>query len=408
VDDCSWIIAPDGARSISIKFLRFDASPDPTNMFVNIDECVDLSCSEISSSLESSLTKNFQSGYEVQASKTGIVLITFGFTWSGHSQARFALTYRSELVANTSSLSCHGFARKFWNHIAAVVEVVNSTSVATRVYVNGTLLAARTDFSRQAVAIAGTGGIAIGRVDPLSKPYGYLNGALDELMVWNKSLTAEEILAGMYRVCADQSGALLCQSFDSVDLISPGQYRDLGVGQPGVASAVKDDKYRPWCDIRGDQGMLLVSANKACTPYEKGWGFCTDRVRLPGAGYDYPQEELLAINAMLTNGSSLHAAAQMPGCVHIPLVISSNNAGRWRPLFQIKLPNSCESSFFLLTLNVLRNGGAIYHGFCDKSEVNLGKCFWVGLSNTPAASMILLENNTAGGALHLSPKTLVI
>ena len=46
---------------------------------------------------------------------------------------------------------------------------------------------------------------------------------------------------------------------------------------------------------------------------------------------------------------------------------------------------------------VCRNGGAIYHGLCDKSEENLGECFWVGIPNTLAASMVLIEDNLAGG-----------
>ena len=310
-----------------MKFLFFDVFPDPTNMYVTINECTDPSCSSYSSLLDSTAV-SVVSGYEVKASKTGVVKITFGFIWSGHSQARFVLAYTSGNNGNSSYPTCNGLAPNFWNHIALVVKQVNSTSISALIYINGTVVAESFGPVGPFIGFSRADGLAIGRVEPKSKPYGYLNGSLDELVFWNRSLSQEEVAASMYRVCKDQDEPLLCHSFDHAALSAPGKFEDHSGIQSSDAVMVVDDRYMPWCSTRGDEGMLLISATKVCTSYEKSWGLCTDRVHLPGMGFEYDSHELLATAENMRNGSSIRAVASMPGCLSISLTLSGNVAGR--------------------------------------------------------------------------------
>ncbi len=50
-----------------------------------------------------------------------------------------------------------------------------------------------------------------------------------------------------------------------------------------------------------------------------------------------------------------------------------------------------------LTFVLVRNGGGIFHGMCNVVEKIRSRCFWVGLSMSPEAIIVLLQNNLAHG-----------
>ena len=301
-------------------------------MYVSIDQCSDMACIKSTPLQGSSFTALPSS---LRSSATGVVRVTFGCGWSGHTQARFALAYSS--IGPPASAPCRGGVRtSAWSHVVAVVERSNETAVAALVYVNGTLESKQSGLvpsMARGLAFAGEGGAAIGRVQPMSAPFGYLSGRLDEIAVWNRSLSATEVGASMGQTCTERAGTvLLCYSFDRIDTtasVASNTFADSGTGQPSPLVSVTEDFFAPWCTTRGDRGKLLVSADKFCTAYAESWGFCTEQAHLPGLGFDYSREELFAVSRALANASSVDALMGLAGCVSTPLVLDGNVAGRW-------------------------------------------------------------------------------
>jgi hypothetical protein len=200
------------------------------------------------------------------------------------------------------------------------------------VYVNGTLLSKQTGSTPSAawgLAFAGADGVAIGRAHPMSAPFGYLSGRLDELSVWNRGLSAAEVSTSVGRTCAERvNSSMACYSFDAA--VNNNLFADSGGGPPSSVVAVTEDKFAPWCSTRGDGGQLFVSANKVCSAYAESWGFCTERAHLPGLGFDYNEDELSTLNMVLRSASSpsVDLLVGMLGCVNTPLVLDGNVAGR--------------------------------------------------------------------------------
>ena len=331
VDDCSWIVAPSAAASINIQFLFFDMSPDNGNhMYLTLEECDDVTCADSvplpSSPLQTSLAASKFSTLQNIASR--ILRVTFVCLWSGHTQARFLLRYTS---SNTSDTTCGGLATGSWYHIYAVVERTNETSASARVYSNGKLMLGplySTDSLDTYIADSPEDtGISLARIYPMSPPFGYLHGAMDDVAVWNRSLTDHEIADIMITGCANKTDALACFSFDEGSNISAGSYENVCNSHRGVAVALQGDQFLPWCTSRDDGGELLV-LNNVYVGYEQSWGFCTDKPYLPGLGFDYDADVLASFSLLQSERSQLNTLLELPACVTAAIVLEGNSAGR--------------------------------------------------------------------------------
>ena len=214
-----------------------------------------------------------------------------------------------------------------WHYISAVVEPINDISNSASVYVNGTLFAGPFLFSRNAsgLAFAGQYGISLGRSYPMSAPFGYFEGYVDELMV------VDRIMLGSLEVpCSAVPETILCYSFDKATVMANGSFHDLGSGQPSNAVPVSQDRFLPWCITMNDDGELVIDDFLPEQPYGVlSWGFCTSKARLPGAGYDYDAEMLSSLlSDELEIGFDEFRLKNLPGCSNTPLVFDGNNAGR--------------------------------------------------------------------------------
>jgi hypothetical protein len=328
IDSCVWIIAPAGARSITLNFSFFNTIPD-TVQTVSIDSCLDVLCNKptpLSGSpyryLPESLNSNFAN---LPLVTTGIARVTYLSMWSGHTQARFVLSYTS---GSKLEGTCSGLRPTAWNYVAAVLKVVGDAILA-RLYVNGTLVAATSapkpvDFN---LMLAGGGGMALGRAHPMSAPFGHYSGLIDELSIFNRSLSEAELILSMNTSCNNITDAVSCFSFD-LDLSYGGSaFVDSGSGEPSDAIAVAADKFLPWCSTRDDGGSLLIEVSSSVFQYGLSWGFCTEKIRLPGLGFDYNPDQLFIGNS-ISNFGDLVA---LPGCVNLPLVVQGNVARRCVP-----------------------------------------------------------------------------
>ena len=54
----------------------------------------------------------------------------------------------------------------------------------------------------------------------------------------------------------------------------------------------------------------------------------------------------------------------------------------------------------LILFCFFRNGGAIFHGMCNEVGLIHSRCFWVGLSTSPEATSVYIQNNEARGNVH--------
>ena len=336
VGGCNWIIAPSQAQRIDLKFQFFDMDPDSTHMYVTIDLCSDISCADPSpwsgSPFRIQATVLAALG-NWQAAPSGFVRVGFSCDWAGHSQSRFVLLYRTSIAANSSS-SC--IPPGSWNHIAATIDTSGSNSVA-KIFLNGTLLAdpvlLKSSFE---IVLSGEAGIAIGRVFPMSTPFGYLSGDLDELAVWYRSLSNEEVAMSILMSCNNPidslSDAFLCFSFEIDTLTHSGSFKDIGHGKPSDANPVDGDKFLPWCVTREDSGLLLVSPDgEGCEPYpdDQSWGFCTQQPFLPGKGFNYDFNEVLPFSSPHAIEYNVSMLTNLTGCMRTPLVLDGNVAGRY-------------------------------------------------------------------------------
>ena len=101
-------------------------------------------------------------------------------------------------------------------------------------------------------------GISLGRIYPMSAPFGYLRGAVDNLTVWNRSFAYHEMANIMVTGCDHKSGSLACFSFDEGSNISAGSYENVCSGHRVVAVAIQGDQFLPWCTSRNIGGELMV------------------------------------------------------------------------------------------------------------------------------------------------------
>jgi hypothetical protein len=333
------MIAPQGADSIHLKYLVFDMSPDYMYNVVFIDVCQDVACTS-SRPLSGSpfqMNPNSSPVREIASSSTGFVRVRFQSFWSGHTQARFVLYYSTYLsTPNNVSL---GLMTSSWHFVSAVVESINDHTFKASIYVNGTLFAGPVysllDGST-GVAFAGQSGIALGRNYPMSAPFGYFMGSVDELIVMDRIVSGDETILIMNISCSKVPQTVLCISFDRTSVSTNGSFQDLGSGWPSHAVSVNQDRFLPWCMTRNDGGNLLIDYLGPPSVYDLSWGFCTSKARLPGVGFEYEPKVLDLLRTTLEEISGEFQLRNLPGCSNIPLVVLQNSAGRYVYQFNLK------------------------------------------------------------------------
>jgi hypothetical protein len=324
------MIAPPGADRVHLKFLFFDMSPEYSYNLVVIDVCQDIVCSSFSSLPGSpfDMTPYTSPPRDIATSSTGFVRIKFPAAWSGHTQARFVLYYNTDSAKNNVA---SGLITNSWHYVSAVVRTMNESIFSASVYVNGTLFAGPV-YSRlkgtSGFAFAGQSGIAIGRSYPMSAPFGYFNGYMDELVVMDRIILGSDLTLIMKSSCSEVPQTVLCFSFDSATVSTNGSITDLSSGFPTHAVTVSQDRFLPWCITRSDGGNLVLNYGGLNEPYERSWGFCTTKPRLPGSGFDYEANTFELLSGTLGGISDDYQLKNLTACSNIPVIIAGNTAGR--------------------------------------------------------------------------------
>jgi hypothetical protein len=265
---------------------------------------------------------------DIATAPTGFVRVSFPAIWAGHTQARFVLYYNTDPTRNNVP---PGLITSSWHYVSAVVKTINESTFSASIYVNGTLIAGPVySFLKDSsgLAFAGQTGIALGRNYPMSAPFGYFMGLVDELIVMDQSISGTDVMSIMKISCFNVPQTVLCFSFDRSTLSKNGSILDIGSGLPSHAVAVSQDKFLPWCITRNDGGNLLLDISSNLHPYGLSWGFCTSKARLPGAGFEYDSNTLDALKGTFEEVTNEFHLKNLSGCSNIPLIIDGNTAGR--------------------------------------------------------------------------------
>jgi hypothetical protein len=335
----TWIIAPANANSIALRFLRYDMRPEVFYTGLTVEECSDAACTR------STLLKQGPNITTANVS-TGFARVAFSSMWGGHSQANFILYYKANSIGGSglTGAACPGISTDGWHHIMAVGDMDLSRTASARIYVNGTLKSGpaypfRSAGSQSDLVVrfrfAGRAGAAMGRVHPMSVPFGHLPGEVDNVAVWSRNLSSIEIQMSMAADSCARSplstGLLACFDFEETSRASTKSFRGPGDGLSRLwyAVAVRSDRFMPWCVNMNDGGSLqALMGQTAPVPYGQSWGFCADRPYLPGHGFEYDPEKLVLTAGGTDSEARLDTILRLPGCVSVALLLDSNKAAR--------------------------------------------------------------------------------
>jgi hypothetical protein len=161
--------------------------------------------------------------------------------------------------ANHPVLGKTAIPRGEWHHVAATYD-----GTTWRLYVDGKLdVATAANATPRADSIHPFGiGTA---VDSMNMPHGVFAGAFDEMRVWNRARTAEEIADTMYRTIAMGDGLVARWSFDS-DAADPKLAADSTGTAPAAVTGGSLSADHPPLDIGGAPIVADVSpADNAAT-----------------------------------------------------------------------------------------------------------------------------------------------
>jgi hypothetical protein len=222
MSSCEWIIAPKGARRVTLLFTELSLSHLPST-FVQVYRCNDVDCSSRDPLIR---VQNSYMPPPITAD-SGVMLVVFQTQYDARpASPGFTATYAASFESATL------FAGR-WQHVAVTV----APDGLTQIFVEGNLSLAGfwdTYGQEEASNPFGCRDIAIGRRSPawqdkwfnnatsnLGDDEGFFFGTVDELRVWKTVRTGDSLLAGLSCNCSElfrtETGLVSCFGFDKVD-----------------------------------------------------------------------------------------------------------------------------------------------------------------------------------------------
>ena len=385
---CVWILAPGGAaggfQDVTLFFTEFLLT---TKDLLSLYSCFDVNCTAKSAAMEykgANLPPPFVSStpvmmIELNNNQEGARASSRGFT------ASFAATpLRHEGGTRLES--------GVWYHVAYIVSPVGMVTL----FVNGTLngtqqqpenLTAWSGTPSKSPLTSGGFATALGRGAPAWQDgggFGYSCVALDEIRLWSRARAAANISADLLVGCAslganaaNAAALTACYSFDMMQSSATGPFfPDSSTNSIPAYAAPHGSRFQPTC-VNVDDGGELQLLDKVDDGYEwsatQMWGYCTSKPRLPGAGFDYREQDMQVAAAHSLEGTA-GVLGLYPGCGVVPMLLEHNSAGKL--------------------------GGAIYYDGCHRLDK---MCFVQGIGPLSGSRAILLRHNQAqsGGAVYV-------
>ena len=401
---CSWIVAPPNAASVTLVFTEFFLVQETGQSFVDtLSICV---CADVKCLVPNSCSRFSGSNVPPSfTSTTGIMRVILETSTS--SSFPSAPGFMAAYAAAYDSVRIDA---ELWHHLALTIEPAlgNNSGSLLHVYLDGmvSFIHVLTWDPAHAAPFAGEFGVAIGRGAPHWQPaerefpresldyptrkarssmslmgrnLGQFNGSIDEVRVWRTRRSSLEINASKELTCSDLNHDLVaCYSFDHTSDGDTHFEDESARGLVTAQSASGLSPHLPWCISRQDEGQVHLTSLNATAWIPASWGFCSNKPRLPGAGYVYDVKQMQDLAAGLGSASQA-LLLDYPGCGHLPLNVSHNSA--------------------------VLNGGAFYVDSCERQ----GRCFVRGLEPASGSRAAMLHHNIAqggGGAVFVGCNTL--
>ena len=338
---CSWIIAPSGFQSVTLVFthFKFYEASAADDQYITIDVCSDITCSIVESASPRLVGVRPPPPF---TSNTGVMRLNLNnFHGDRPAGQGFQATY-------ATSSGVHQLAADTWYHLAVSI----GPNGFGRMYLDQTeMWSDQLDWNLDVEApFDGEYGTAIGRrsadwqdtyFDDGSRASsfeaheqddeGFFYGAIDELRVWKSARTPQELQEGKDWSCSYWLGdqrLVSCFSFDLT--VSQGKYFPDEATENDAAAYARPapggTPHLPFCVNVDDDGRMYHDDHAVPTTLES-WGFCSDKPRLPGAGYDYDLIEM----QLAAHRQEMGTAAVLkhyPGCGEISLNFTKNAARR--------------------------------------------------------------------------------
>jgi hypothetical protein len=215
VDDCTWLIAPPGAKQLQLTLSKLELGGDggEDNDMLEIVICKDRGCTEFQHITGSPFDKRSETLYSYDCNlgidliyknpsgftqfppqnakllcviimdpiNASFVRIRFSSSSSTHSTARFVIHYKTVPDSPVDCLGVKGHIRdepRIWHHASAVVTGINCTHIRACIYVNGSLkamletemISSNSQCPALSLMLTGDSGIAVGRADTTKAP----------------------------------------------------------------------------------------------------------------------------------------------------------------------------------------------------------------------------------------------
>ena len=438
---CAWTIAPPGARSVTLLFTEFYLLKTALSYkdYVQVCMCLDTACLE----LEGCMRFSGGELPPTLTSTTGIMhvlLHTTGLSFRTNPgfTAFYAAAYDAERLEQGSWHHVAVTVESAAQHAATAGARGTNTSHAQpamctlRVYMDGSEAREHTSLlwdPQRNPAFGGAFGTAVGRASPhwqhnphpvytaeerdaiydesarnhleyiqggphnfldaqgrMAVPWfnlGRFNGSLDDLRVWQVARAASDINASLRCTCAELQTPRLaaCYNFEHHGETHFTDASPHGRAQARTASG--ESPHLPWCKNANDAGSLahtIIQDEIRHIFSPVSWGFCAQKLRLPGSGFDYNHTDMRQLAQLLAAAEPSHVASPLlierfPGCGVLAFNMSHNTAGAY--------------------------GGAVFVDSCRGHQ----RCFLDGVGPLSGTRASLFADNRAekgGGALFMA------
>eukprot|EP00961_Rhodomonas_salina_P158495 2133369-Rhodomonas_salina.1 len=135
------------------------------------------------------------------------------------------------------------------------------------------------------------------------------------------------------------------------------------------------DPAKGWCSILNDDGTVQVKETPRQTGYfaYPGWGPCTEKLRLPGAGFDYEPEEMERIAGL----SHQELIAEVCWRAPRPCVSSCCRIAEWS--WSVMFAGCGRIPLQLRGNAASRNGGGLFKEGCNVMADREEECVLEGM-----------------------------
>ena len=256
------------------------------------------------------------------------------------------------LISSTTTVSADK-----WYHVALIKEYGESGDIL-RLFVNG-VQEANTTVSWHGVQ--NTNEVVLGKVSSASRSTRYFNGTIDEVKIYNRALSAEEILADFQ---GKVSGTLT------------GTVTDKDTGLPIVGATVTANSHQTTTNSTGEYTITLPAGNYTLTASKTGYQSATSSATVNEGATTTVNFTLTPIPADTTP-----PLVTNPNATPSLIPDDTDNNPSWGETAQLNVTVTDDSEILSVTINLSQIGGSPV-----QPMTNIGGNVWSVTTNASAGT----------------------